>query len=326
MKKFLLAIQCMTFNQSQYIIDAMKGFVSQQTNFPFVAVIIHDASTDGEQDVIREFVYEHFDHSVESGFKEWETKDAFWIFACHKHNRNCHFAAILLKKNLFFNPKKYELIKEWFNTNYFALCEGDDYWIDPLKLQKQVTFLENHYEYDLCCAASKVYLQKSERFTEVRGSVLCENYATIVQGFNDINTATVLSRMEVWNKCSDELITFLPYEQIIDTAYWYWFAYQGKTKFMPEQMAVYRVLENSACHSKEKEKRLFLDLKFLRLKLDFLLRYPLPNGHKEVVDNLVKEIEELCNYCRYLGESDVRNTHTFKLGKYFKKMRFFKSL
>ena len=86
MKKFLLAIQCMTFNQSQYIIDAMKGFVSQQTDFPFVAVIIDDASTDGEQDVIREFVYEHFDHSVESGFKEWETEDAFWIFACHKHN------------------------------------------------------------------------------------------------------------------------------------------------------------------------------------------------------------------------------------------------
>jgi len=326
MNEFLVSIFCITYNHSTYITDTMDGFVMQQTNFPFVAVIIDDASTDGEQEVIKAYVEEHFDHSQESGFREWETEDAFFSFARHKENKNCHFVAVCLKRNLFKEPEKKDaVVKGWFEAKYMALCEGDDYWIDPLKLQKQVDFLEKHYEYDLCCAASKVYIQKNGSFTGVKGSVLCEKYTTIVQGYNDINTATVLTRMDVWKKCSDDLISFLPQEHIIDTAYWYWFAYHEKIKYMPEQMAVYRVLENSACHTKDKEKGFFLDLNFLSLKLAFLLRYPLSNGHKEVVDNIVKEIETLCNYSRYLGESEVRNTRAYKIGRSLKKLKFFKS-
>lgn len=326
MNNYLVSISCITYNQSLYIVDAMNGFVMQQTEFPFVAVIIDDASTDGEQEAIRKYVDEHFDHSTESGYKEWETEDAFWTFAQHTENKNCHFVVVYLKRNLFKEgDKKVEIVKDWTQTKYIAICEGDDYWTDPLKLQKQVDFLEEHDEYDLCCAASSVYVQINRCFMGLRGSALCENYTTIVQGYNDINTATALARMEVWKECSNELATFLPEEQIIDTAYWYWFAYHGKTKFMPEQMAVYRVLENSACHSSDKEKRLILDLNFLRLKLDFLLRYPLPKCQKEVVDTLVEEIRSLCNYSRYLGELTVRNTKAFKIGRKFKKMFFFRS-
>lgn len=76
LKPYLLAIQCITYNQSSYITDALEGFAMQQTNFPFVAVIVDDASTDDEQIVIKSYMEEHFDHSVESGFREWETEDA----------------------------------------------------------------------------------------------------------------------------------------------------------------------------------------------------------------------------------------------------------
>lgn len=125
----------------------------QQTNFPFVAVIVDDASTDGEQEVIRKYVDEHFDHSQESDFKEWETEDAFWTFAQHIENRNCHFVVIYLKKNLYGNPKKKEIIKPYLQSKYIAICEGDDYWTDPLKLQKQVGFLEEHEEYCMTACA-----------------------------------------------------------------------------------------------------------------------------------------------------------------------------
>lgn len=146
---FLVSINCITYNQSSYITDAMDGFVMQRTNFPFVAVIIDDASTDGEQEVIRNYVDDHFDHSPESVFKEWETEDAFWTFAQHKENKNCHFVVVYLKRNLFKDPgKKTEVVKDWCNAKYIALCEGDDYWINPLKLQKQVDYLEGHRE---CC-------------------------------------------------------------------------------------------------------------------------------------------------------------------------------
>ena len=154
---FLLSVSCMTYNQSSYITDTMKGFAMQQTDFPFIAVIVDDASTDGEQEVIRGHVDEHFNHSAESGFKEWETEDAFWTFARHKENKNCHFVVVFLKKNLYKQPKKKEtVIRDWMNSKYIALCEGDDYWTDPLKLQKQVDFLERHEEYSMCFHAADV--------------------------------------------------------------------------------------------------------------------------------------------------------------------------
>ena len=152
---FLLVIECMTYNQSAYITDAMNGFVMQQTDFPFVAVIVDDASTDGEQEVIRKYVDENFDHSLESGFKEWETEDAFWTFARHSENKSCHFVVVYLKKNLWKErEKKAEVIKDWCKTKYVALCEGDDYWIDPLKLQKQVGYLQEHDECIMCTHAA----------------------------------------------------------------------------------------------------------------------------------------------------------------------------
>lgn len=150
---YLVNIRCTTYNQASYISDALNGFVMQQTNFPFVAVIVDDASTDGEQEVIRKYVDEHFDHSQESDFKEWETEDAFWTFAQHIENRNCHFVVIYLKKNLYGNPKKKEIIKPYLQSKYIAICEGDDYWTDPLKLQKQVGFLEEHEEYCMTACA-----------------------------------------------------------------------------------------------------------------------------------------------------------------------------
>ena len=148
---FMVSIHCMTYNQSEYIIDAMNGFTIQQTNFPFLTLVFDDASTDGEQEVIKIYMNEHFDHSEETGFKQWETEDACYTFARHQENENCYFVVAYLKKNLYRNPRKRELIKDWDDTaKYIALCEGDDYWTDPLKLQKQVDFLEGHEDYAMC--------------------------------------------------------------------------------------------------------------------------------------------------------------------------------
>lgn len=59
--KFKVRVYCSTFNHSPYIEDAMNGFCMQETNFPFVAIIIDDASTDGEPEVIKQYLQEHFD-------------------------------------------------------------------------------------------------------------------------------------------------------------------------------------------------------------------------------------------------------------------------
>src|SRR5574344_1607600 len=58
---FLVCVRCFTFNHSKYITDTLNGFTMQQTNFPFVCCVVDDASTDGEQDVIKKYVNTHFD-------------------------------------------------------------------------------------------------------------------------------------------------------------------------------------------------------------------------------------------------------------------------
>lgn len=172
---FLLSISCWTYNQSAYITDAMNGFAMQETNFPFVAVIIDDASTDGEQEVIKSYIEEHFDHSEKNGYREWETEDARLFFARHKVNENCHFVVALLKRNLFKEPeKKGAVVKEWMDSKYIAICEGDDYWTDPLKLQKQVNILD----------ADETLMAVVTNSTEVdkEGNLLKEKRENVVPG------------------------------------------------------------------------------------------------------------------------------------------------
>lgn len=66
--KFKVCIRCMTYNQAKYIVDTMNGFAIQQTDFPFVCCIVDDASTDGEQQVIKEYLIKYFELADSSVF------------------------------------------------------------------------------------------------------------------------------------------------------------------------------------------------------------------------------------------------------------------
>lgn len=117
-KDYMVLIISYTYNQENYVEETLKGFVMQKTNFPFVALVIDDASTDKTADVIRK--YEAKYPNIIKG--------------------------VYLRENHYSIGKSKEpYIKPWRDKcKYEALCEGDDYWIDPLKLQKQVDCLESN--------------------------------------------------------------------------------------------------------------------------------------------------------------------------------------
>ena len=155
---FKICVRCTTYNQSSYIEDALNGFTMQETNFPYVCTILDDASTDGEQEVIKKYLQEHFDLDNRSVVRNEETDDYVLTFAQHKTNRNCYFAVLFLKYNHYSIKKaKDQYIKEWLDVKYIALCEGDDYWIDPYKLQKQVDYLESHPNCTMVCCKAANY-------------------------------------------------------------------------------------------------------------------------------------------------------------------------
>lgn len=314
---FLLSIYCMTFNQSAYITDAFNGFVMQKTSFPFVVVVVDDASTDGEREVIGTYVDKHFDCTVESGFRKWETEDADWVFARHKENKNCHFVTVFLKSNLFGNPKKSELIKEWFGTKYFTICEGDDYWTDPLKLQKQVDFMEGNPDFSICYHEVKILLQE-------KGTLIADNLREVpyvsdifeLAKGNYIHTLSAVFRHDT--KVYDEIQRASANLVVCDYVYHMMYARQGKIKKLPDCMGVYRLNEGSVWGMKDEMER-------LPLWNEMLIRM-MPFFDEKVQQILHEQYIQNCKDMFSLGEHKVRLSRAYRLGTFLlNPLKVFKS-
>ena len=93
--KYMVCTSCMTYNHAPYITDAMNGFTMQETSFPVVYLITDDASTDGEPEVIRQYLSEHF----QEPYRQEESENYYLLCAIHKTNPNCNFVVFLLKYN-----------------------------------------------------------------------------------------------------------------------------------------------------------------------------------------------------------------------------------
>jgi len=137
-EKPLVSIKCLVYNHEPYLRECLDGFVMQKTSFKFEAIVHDDASTDGSADIIREYAAKYPD--IIKPIYEIENQYS-------KHDGS-------LRK----------IMNRALQGKYIAFCEGDDYWIDPLKLQKQVDFLENNQEYSLCSTNYKRYNQNNHCF------------------------------------------------------------------------------------------------------------------------------------------------------------------
>lgn len=169
--KYSVAVRCTTFNHAEYIKETMDGFCIQRTSFPFICIIIDDASTDGEPEIIKRYLTSNFDINDRKIAYSEETDDYELFFAQHKDNRNCFFAIILLKYNHYsINKSKIDYYEKWKDIEYMAICEGDDYWISPDKLQKQVSFLDNNRNYTMTCNRTLLF---SEKYNKIVGVNYC---------------------------------------------------------------------------------------------------------------------------------------------------------
>lgn len=227
--KPLVVIHCLTYNHELYLRDALEGFVMQKTNFPFVAIVHEDASTDKTADILREYAEKYPDIILP-------------IF--EKENQYSKGDGSL--------SKIYNFALDASGAKYIAMCEGDDYWIDPLKLQKQVEFLESNPDYGMVYSKAKQYVQKSHSYINPLGRVYKDLQDLIVNHYQ-IPTASILYN----KKIKDEA-----YQKFIGNKRWgigdyplsLAIASYSKIKFFPEEMSVYRILEISASHFTEYSK------------------------------------------------------------------------
>ncbi len=276
---FLVHIRCITYNHSSYIVDALNGFCIQKTSFPFVAIVIDDASPDGEQDVIRRYVEANFNMR---NANQWDTEDAHFIFAQHKNNSNCFFAVVLLKYNFYqLNKSKEPLIKRWTDTKYIAFCEGDDYWIDTLKIQKQVSYLEDHSGCNMIYTDIKQYIQKDHIFQ--KSSCKQSNFEEMLWGTR-VATPTVCIRKKAFDDYIEDREKIKKHWLMGDVPLWLYLFANGSPFFLDEITTVYRVLENSMCHFKDFRKREM----FYKSSLDVRLYYAKRYGRQHLLPEIVR--------------------------------------
>jgi len=268
----LVSIICTAFNHEAYIKDALEGFVMQKTTFPFEIIVSDDASIDATALIINQYEKKH--------------PELFKIFY-HKENQ--------FSKGIPFFVN--ELVAN-ARGKYIALCEGDDYWTDPYKLQKQVDFLEANPEYGLVFTDADHYHEcegkmiraydKTFRRRIPTGDVL----SVFLQGINPYKTCTSVFRssfVKEYKEMSSKH-NFIMGDKIL----WLLIAGKAKIGYINEATSVYRIRNKSASHSDELE----FYLKFLKssykASVFFSSYYDKPLERKKNKQNYKKAILIYC--------------------------------
>ena len=290
-------VRCFTYNQSKYIEDALNGFAMQQTNFPFVCLVMDDCSTDGEQEVIKAWMQRECDME-KSEVIEIPTSVVFIV--PHKTNTSCSFAFYLLKQNLYkYNNIKADLVRPWRRlSNYEALCEGDDYWIDNTKLQKQVDYLDANPKCGLVYTKTNILDTDQEKITGTIGSAYFskrEIYTT-----NKIATLTVCFK----TGCVLDYAKEVPYETrsqwlMGDYPLWLYISEKYDIQFIDKVTAVYRANRGSASRPDSIEKKLRFIGNTKEIQLYFASRTQKEGLERQIERNhMVSVVDTFKNYNR----------------------------
>lgn len=256
----IVSVCCTTFNQEPFIRDAIEGFLIQKTDFPIEIIIHDDASTDNTTEIVKHYSEQHPNliipifqtvNQYSQGIKPWPN---------------------------FVYPKA--------RGKYIALCEGDDYWTDPLKLQKQVDFMEKSTEYSLCFHnATVIYegrLKKPHSFTKLNkneydiGDVIEKNWF--------IPTNSILYRKDLYEN--------QPWAKYVfggDYALQLMLATKGLFYGFNESMSIYRV-NNTGISTKQKpgfhQIRIVESLSYFNLSTNFKYDFAVKVRINTIIDNL----------------------------------------
>jgi len=277
----LVSICCLTFNHQNYIRQCLDGFMVQQTNFKFEVLIHDDASTDNTATIVRE--YEHKYPAIIKPIYQTENQYSNGI----KPSIKFQFPRVKGK--------------------YIAMCEGDDYWTDPLKLQKQVDFMESHPNLSFCFHGAQtltadgiygIYYKKKQfkdrqlvpkkYFLESGGG----GYCTASSFFR---TSVVKSIPQYFTKCP---VGDLPLALLAIT--------KGDIGYLKDEMAVYRLMTDNSWSQ--------------------VTKFDKKNENLVIIFDTIKQFEIQTNF-KYSNEMVLlKKVMNYKFGFYNYKHSIFKSL
>ncbi|HLG40999.1 MAG TPA: glycosyltransferase [Chitinophagaceae bacterium] len=252
----MVSVALMSYNQKDYIRQAMDCILAQQCDYSFEVIVGDDGSVDGTREIALEYQEKH-----------------------------PGIVKVLPK-----GPNQ-KVLKNFRDTvkackgKYVAVCHSDDFWHDPLKLQKQISFLENNPEYGVVHTDAHFLLTSNNALIEDYNSKNQTNvfdgdiFEALIAYRFFLNTLTVIFKKSLFDEHVDidkYIQAGFTYE---DLPTWLELAAHTKFKYLPDSTATYRIMQESISRSKDPVKRLnFLKNHYL-IKKYFIRKY---NVRKEI--------------------------------------------
>lgn len=208
-----VSVYCIVYNHEKYIREALEGFIKQQTDFSFEVIVHDDASTDKTVEII----------------KEYELKYPEII------------KPIFQKENQYSKGENIEVafMLPVTHGKYIALCEGDDYWTDSRKLQKQYDYMEDHPECSLVAHRALTLNMNNGKFCDYTNYQFPDNKLTaeqIIENQTFFPTASMFFRKKYYENNRDFILSIRNFDYVAKIL----LATEGDTYVFPEIMSVYR--------------------------------------------------------------------------------------
>jgi glycosyltransferase involved in cell wall biosynthesis len=233
----LVSVFVTTYQHAKYVSECLESILMQKINFPVEIVVGEDQSTDGTREICIEYA------------KKYPEKIRLFL-------RDRKQTTLYDENGMFSKSINGVFTLMSCRGKRIAVCEGDDYWTDRYKLQKQVDFLEANADHGLIHTDADCFFEASRKYTrnylsnsfsipegDVYGELLVRNF---------IATVTVMFRSEfIKNVDINELSRF----KMGDKFLWLEIARRSKVGFLNESTAVYRVRSDSVSHALDKSKR-----------------------------------------------------------------------
>lgn len=229
----MVSIVCLTYNQEDHIREAIDSFLMQKTNFKFEIVIHDDASTDSTPQILEEYKMKYPD-----------------IIRIIRQKENLYS-----KQNLLYI---YKQVIDSCKSKYISYCEGDDYYIDPYKIQKQVDFLEKNPSYVMVHTGYKKFRNEKNRFSKFDSTKQQIPEGDIFEDILICNKICSASTLFCTKLAQDALhiLTPIAFErnwQTADYPLWLHFSTHGKIGYIKDVCTVYRYHKYSISNKKNKE-------------------------------------------------------------------------
>lgn len=240
----LVSVKMITYNHAPYIAKAIEGVLMQETDFPFELVIGEDCSTDGTREIVFDY-QKRFPDIIRVVTSEANV-------GMHANGRRVEAAC---------------------RGRYIAFCEGDDYWIHPKKLARQVSLLESEpgmvlVHSAVCCRNVTTERETIHRNMLAAAGKAADVYSALLAGRYHVYSPSACVRRSVLDKIRAENPIFsnpsLPGGSAIR---WLFLSKAGSFGYIDEPLAVYNILPSSASHFTAAEKAVDFALSALRMKV-----------------------------------------------------------